>query len=280
MESSARRRLSGTLVATAFAIAAELAAARASVGTFALLGGAPKIVSQFSATYGAEHVVTLKISQFLLDGTTPILKYDVDMQKLIHLIVVRDDFATFAHLHPSFDPKTGAFSQTLTTEPKHRYYVYADTTPHGIGQQVFRFALGAPFFVSHSSSGPSPKSVAAGPYAVSLTRTTLPSDRAQSLDVAVLEDGRPAPDLSPYLGAAAHAVFINVFTLEYVHVHPTARGAAMAMGMNEAMDMTARAGPHMQMSLPALPAGVYRLWIEFRGEGGRVYTAPFTILAR
>jgi hypothetical protein len=279
VESSTRRTLRAMLVATPFAIAAALATARAAVGTFALLDSAPKIVSQFSATY-AGNTVTLKIRQFLEDGTTPILKYDVDMQKLMHLIVVRDDFATFAHVHPSFDPATGTFSQTLPTEPKHRYYVYADTTPHGIGQQVFRFPIGAPYLASHSSDGPSPKIVAAGPYTVSLARTTLAADRAQSLDVTVLKDGVPAPDLTTYLGAAAHAVFINAFSLEYVHVHPTVRGAAMAMGTNQTMDMTARASPDLQMSVPALPSGVYKLWIEFRGEGGSVYTAPFTILAR
>lgn len=280
MESLARRRLSGILIATSFAIAAAFAVARAAVGTFALLDSAPKIVSQFSATYAPGNVVTLTIRQFLEDGTTPILKYDVDMQKLMHLIVVRDDFATFAHVHPTFDPATGTFSQTLTPEAKHRYYVYADTTPHGIGQQVFRFAVGPPFLASHASYGPSAKSVAVGPYAVSLARTTLPADQAQSLDVTVLKDGKPAPDLGTYLGAAAHAVFINVFTLEYVHVHPAVRGAAMGMGANQTMDMTARAGPDMQMSVPALPSGVYKLWIEFRGAGGTVYTAPFTILAR
>jgi hypothetical protein len=278
--SSARRRLSGILVATWFAIAAASASARASDGTFALLGGAPKIVSQLSATYSAGHAVALKIRQFLGDGTTPILKYEVEMQKVMHLVVVRDDFATFEHVHPSFDPATGTFSQTLTLQPKHRYYVYADTTPRGIGQQVFRFALGAPFFVSHSSSGPSSKSVAAGPYTVTLTRTTLPADRTQRLDIAVLKGGRPAPDLTTYLGAAAHAVFINALTLQYVHVHPTVSGAAMAMRANQTMDMAGGSGPHMQMSVPALPAGVYKLWIEFGGAGGAVYTAPFTMLVR
>ena len=278
MERNSRARLIGAVAA--IAIAGAVASARASEGTFALLGGAPKIVSQLSATYGAGHVATVRIRQFLGDGTTPILKYDIEMEKLIHLIVVRDDFATFAHVHPNFDPATGTFTQSLTLDPKHRYYVYADTTPHGIGQQVFRFALGAPFFVSHSSSGPSSTSVAVGPYTVSLARTTLPADRTQSLNVTVLKRGRPAPDLTTYLGAAAHAVFINTLTLEYVHVHPTLRGTpATAMGaMN--MGATAQAGPLMTMEVPALPDGMYKLWIQFGGAGGAVYTAPFTLRAR
>ena len=280
MESSARRRLSGVIVATALAIATGAGAAKAADGTFALLGGAPKIVARFSATYGAGNTVTVKIRQFLLDGATPILKYDADMQKLMHIIVVRDDFATFAHVHPGFDAASGTFTQVLRMEPKHRYYVYADTTPHGVGQQVFRFPIGLPYLASRPSSSASPKSVAAGPYTVTLAGTTLQPDRATNLALDVYENGKPARDLSTYLGAAAHAVFVNTLTLEYVHVHPAERGAPMAMGANETMEMPARTGAGMQIPVPPLSPGVYKLWIEFRGEGGGVYTAPFTMLVR
>jgi hypothetical protein len=39
------------------------------------------------------------------------------------------------------------------------------------------------------------------------------------------------------------------------------------------------AGPRLQMMLPPLPSGYYKLWIEFRGANGELYTVPFTILA-
>jgi hypothetical protein len=194
----------------------------------------------------------------------------------MHLIVVRDDFATFAHIHPTFDATTGIFSQPFTREANHRYYVYADTTPHGIGQQVFRFTLesdGPPANLQ-PSLGVSPASTTVGPYTVTLARTTLAASRPQTLDVSVLEDGKPASDLHTYLGAAAHAVFINTSTLAYVHVHPMVRGATMTMGMS------GPAGPLMQMTLPALPAGVYKLWLQFRGAGNQLYTAPFTLLSQ
>jgi hypothetical protein len=109
---------------------------------------------------------------------------------------------------------------------------------------------------------------------VTLARTTLVASRPQTLDLSVSENGRPASDLHTYLGAAAHAVFINTSTLAYVHVHPMVRGASMSMGMS------GPAGPSMRMALPALPPGVYKLWLQFRGAGNQVFTAPFTLLSR
>jgi hypothetical protein len=281
VEGRARRRLSATLFSVA--LAAYLAAvadasaegARQS-GIFALLGGTPKIFSQFWTEHGQGLTVTLKIQQYQIDGKTPIRSYDVDMQKLIHLIVVRDDFATFAHVHPPFDGTTGIFSQPFTKEANHRYYVYADTTPHGIGQQVFRFTLESdgPPANQQPSLAVSPARTTVGPYTVTLARTTLTASRPQRLDISVLENGKPASNLHTYLGAAAHAVFINTATLAYVHVHPMVRGATMAMGMG------GPAGPLMQMMIPALPAGVYKLWLQFRGAGNQVYTAPFTLLSQ
>ncbi len=281
MAGRTRCRLSGTLAAVTLAafvggVAGASVGGAGQPGVFALLGGAPKIFSQLWTEHGQGLTVTLKIRQYQIHGKTPILSYDVDMQKLMHLIVVRDDFATFAHIHPAFDAATGTFSEPFTEEPSHRYYVYADTTPHGIGQQVFRFTLesdGPPASL-RASLAISPASTTVGPYTVTLARTTLAASHPQTLDVSILENGKPASDLRTYLGAAAHAVFINTATLAYVHVHPMVSGATMTTGMG------GPAGPRMQMRLPGLPAGMYKLWLQFRGAGNQVYTAPFTLLSR
>jgi hypothetical protein len=45
------------------------------------------------------------------------------------------------------------------------------------------------------------------------------------------------------------------------------------------MPMEGKSGPFMQMELPALPAGTYKVWIQFMGDG-KLYTVPFTLLAR
>jgi hypothetical protein len=279
--SSTLRRVSGALAAVALAALAA-GVLRASVGPpeqrgiFALLGGTPKILSEFWAVQGTGLSATLQIRQLALNGKTPILNYDADMEKLIHLVVVRDDFATFAHLHPTFEASTGIFAQRFTKEPNHRYYVYADTVPRHLGQQVFRFTMESdgPAAAYKLATTPSSTSSLVAPYTVTLGRTTLAANQAQTLSITIFEGGRPARNLGTYLGALAHAIFINISTLEYAHVHAMARGSTMSMGVS------AQPGPFMQMTLPPFPPGTYKLWIQFSGARGLVYTAPFTILVR
>lgn len=253
-------------------------------GIFALLGGSPKIVSTFWSVQHADPLaLTLYVRQFRPNASRPIRRYELEMERAIHLVVVRDDFATFAHLHPTFDQATGTFLQTFTRAPGHRYYVYADTTPAGVGQQVFRFTLerdGVPA-AARLPATPSPHTADAGPYTATLQSTAFPADRPLSIDVTVRQDGRPAADLRPYLGAPAHCVIINTATLAYAHVHPALRGQqpsgeTMSHG---AMAMGNVAGPLMRLHVPPLPAGTYRFWLQFRNEE-RVFTAPFTVDVR
>jgi hypothetical protein len=289
LESPTRRRLN-RLFALAFAFGGVTTTAQATSGptalrgTFALLDGSPKVASELRVTPVTGQAATLKIRQFQLDSSTPILQYVVDMQQLMHVVVVRDDFATFEHLHPAFDTTTGTFSQKFTKQPDHRYYVYADSVPKGIGQQVFRFTLpsdGPAMTVGTSLSASAP-SVAAGPYVATLSSTTLAAGQPQSLDLVITKRGHPAQDLGTYLGAAAHVVFISTSTLAYVHVHPHVRGSAgepMSAGMP--MDTAeAQAGPNLKMDLPSLPASYYKVWVQFRGANDQLYTAPFTLLVR
>ncbi len=267
--------LGSTLTAICAGVAFGSVGPIAQAGVFALLGGTPKIVSKFRGEHAAGSSVTLTIRQFQLDGKTSILNYDVDMQKFMHLVVVRDDFATFAHLHPVFDTRTGVFWQPFTKEPNHRYYVYADTMPRGIGQQVFRFTLESdgPVAASRPVWRPSTAMARVGPYTVTLSRTTLPANRAKNVNVTVLEGAQPARDLGTYLGAAAHAVFIDTSTLAYAHVHLMLREPHPA-NTGIGMDMGDAAGPFMHMRVPPLPAGTYKLWIQLGDANGKLTPCP------
>ena len=287
MESHARRFVSGiSVIACAALVATGVTLARAEgqspilTGSFALLGGTAKIVSTLFPKMHTALAGTLDVTQYQLDGKIVIFNYDDEMQRTIHLIVIRDDFATFAHLHPAFNTTTGAFVQDFTKEPNHRYYVYADTSPHGVGQQVFRFTLpsAGPAAAYKLSSAPSAPSATAGPYTLVLEKTTLAAGTQQSLDLTVNENGQPAQDLGTYLGAPAHCVFINISSLAYVHIHPMVRNDTHVKGPIH-MNMT-DAGPLMEMHVPALPAGTYKLWIQFRGGSYKLYTVPFTIAAQ
>jgi len=167
-------------------------------------------------------------------SAAPIKDYQTEMTKKLHMVIVSDDFETFLHIHPTLEP-TGHFLITQQFPAAGTYFVYADALPNALNHQVFRFKLD----VVHASL-PSARElpttgmgVQAGPYEVDLSTVRVHSRRMEMVDVEVLENGQPAKDLHPYLGAPAHAVFLNTKDLSYVHVHPM---AADMMTMN--MDMS------------------------------------------
>jgi hypothetical protein len=275
VEGSSHRRVSGLIAwGLALAVAAPVAALATSWqnGTFALLGATPQITSKL-AQVPSSGGTAIKIKQFPIGSNTAIANYDVDMQRTIHLVTVRDDFATFKHEHPAFNTGTNAFVETLKTEAGHRYYVYAETKPQGMSDQVFRFNVGAgavpTMGVMRPHYAPSAPTVAAGPYTVTISETTLPSSTAETLHISVNKDGHLASDLGLYLGAPAHCIFINTQTLGFLHLHAYVhQSSGMLMQV---------AGSSMSLDVPSLAAGTYKLWIEFRGASYGLYTAPFTL---
>lgn len=250
--------------------------------SFALLGGTQKVDANVSVTHPTPTTAQIRITETNHSGST-IKKYDEEMTKLMHLVVISNDFTEFQHVHPTYDAATGAFLQTIPVDPKKSYYLYADTTPRGFGQQVFRETIKSSIHsgfrsVILSSNNPAK----AGPDVVTLNTSILVAGKAQDVKLEITRNGKPATGLQPYLGAAGHAVFINTQTLDYVHVHPMLQGA-MEMGDDDDMSSMPHmkmdvAGPHLVLHVPALPAGAYRLWFQFR-DGDAVRVAPFIITA-
>jgi hypothetical protein len=223
----------------------------------------------------------------------PIRRYDVDMTKLLHVIVVSDDLRQFMHIHPVLGAD-GHFTIDQRFPQPATYHVYADGEPHGFGHEVFRFDLPlgggtAPRVLAPSAT----REVAAGPYTVACSTTALKAGRSTSVTVHVRRAGKPANDLHPYLGALAHVVVIGARDLSYVHVHPMPLGAGSdsmgGMGGMSGMNMsdmpmdampvlseTATSSPDMQLQLTLRDPGTYKMWIQFRG-GAALYVAPFVV---
>jgi hypothetical protein len=212
----------------------------------------------------------------------PIKKYQVEMTKKLHVIIVSEDFKTFLHIHPALTP-AGHFLITQKFPAPGTYLIYADGLPNNLNHQVFRFRLE----VGHASPAiprtlpTTGKGVQVGPYEVDLSSLRIHAGRMEMLDIAILKNGAPAVDLHPYLGAPAHAVFLNAKDLSYVHVHPMSNDMMM-MDMSKPMpDMpeTASVSSNMMLHIALREAGTYKLWLQFRGAGDKLYVAEFTILA-
>jgi hypothetical protein len=274
-----------TLVTSTSLLVGTLAAASPIDGTFALQTGTPKVRAFLRTSSVARDPLTQKLDVWLtpLAGTAPIRHYAVDMSKLLHLVMVSDDFKQFLHVHPSLGAD-GHFTIQQTLPVAALYHAYADDEPLGLGQQVFRFdfAVGGDAPVAARSLAPTGTRVSAGPYVVTLSTLTLTAGKDSALTVQILRNGKPARDLHPYLGAPAHAVFLDAKDLTYVHVHPGAPGSGEMDSMpGMAMPVPANSAsspPDLTLHVTVHEPGQYKLWLEFRG-GAALYVAPFVLRA-
>ena len=224
-------------------------------------------------------------------GGSVVTSYDVDMTKLLHMIVVSDDLTDFRHVHPALQPD-GHFTIDLRLNQQGAgYHIYVDGLPKGAGRHVFRFDLPSRG-QAHSSRyvHSSRPSVNVGPYTVAIDPTTVPIGEIATIDVRITKDGRPATDLHPYLGMMAHGVFIGTRDLAYMHAHGmTEEMLDMAAGANDCGDgMLARMPPMppnltigntFELDILAPSEQSYDLWLQFVG-GKTLYTAPLLVTTR
>lgn len=283
-------------------------------GTYALPDGQPKVDATLVATLGRGGAETFDIAMTALGQQRPSTRYETELSKQLHVIAVSIDFRTFVHEHADRPAANEHFRVAMRLPRPDRYHVYADAAPSGIGQQVMRFELdagGAPA-QQPAEPVPSPLEAADGRYAARFDRFELRAGQESQLGLRLLRDGKPAPDVTPFLGVAAHAVFINSADLTYVHVHATPAAAPGTGGtggtgapmqrdfagtttaptvghqgmagmempdggaMPPPLRLGARVPPDLTLHVLAPKAGTYLLWIQFT-VGGKVRTMPFVV---
>lgn len=280
-------RVASLLSVVLFALAAPAGASAPTT----VLHGVAAMQGQTNATDGYLRVtplpgkpLTAKLDFWMTlpHSAAPIHKYQIEMTKKLHVVAVSSDFKTFLHIHPELNA-SGHFLLTQQFPSPGIYQIYADGLPNDSMQhQVFRFvvSIGGSNAAPPPVVPPTPMSVNVGPYEVDLSNLRLHSGQMEMINVAILENGKPAKDLHPYLGAPAHAVFLNSRDLSYVHVHP--------MGLNQMMDMskpmpdlpdTASVGSDMMLHVAIREPGTYKLWLQFRGANNQLYIAQFTMFA-
>lgn len=258
-------------------------------GAYALPDGAPKVGATLRASPDSGLRRTLDIAMTPAGGSEPIRRYETELTKELHVIAVSADLRDFVHEHGDKPGGDGHFRVRMTFPHAGLWHVYADAVPSGLGQQVMRFdlVLGAP-----PSAAPAPDLAATGPqaadgrYAARLDTDALTAGKEVALSLHLLRDGRPATDITPFLGVAAHAVFINAADLSYVHVHAAPADTA---GMDEMPGMNGMPGmapltpgapvpSDLALHVRAPKADPYVLWIQF-AAGGHVRTVRFVVPA-
>lgn len=258
MASRTRCALIGLLLAFA-AVAPAACVTQEQRGTFALYRGTPQISSNVKLVGNDE----LDIVQYDARSRAPIVRYVLTEGEPVHVILVRDDFRSFSHVHPKPVGK-GHYRVRVALDAGHRFYAFVASEPTGDAPQVFRFTLQAgapPHHLDTSLEAPS-TSALAGRYRVSLSAARLQAQTPHAIAARVTTRAGSPVSVQPFRGAQAHTVFVNPQTLQYIHVDAQPGGKAQ-----------------MMLRVPPLPRGIYRMWLQF-SAGRTITTAPFTLVAQ
>jgi hypothetical protein len=258
-------------------------------GKYSLQGGSPKTEGHLRISSNATDPLKQHIDIWMStpSSSLPIHNYAVEMTKKLHVVIVDAGFTSFMHVHPVLNA-AGHFTIDQQFPAPGLYHVYADGEPNNLDHQVFRFDVSVSKTASQRSPTLSPtgREVNVGPYTVDLSQVRLSAGGMDMIDVHILKGDQPATDLHPYLGAAAHAVFLNSKDLSYVHVHPMAMGEPMApmngpgpMKMGPDLPDDSTSSPDMMLHISIKEAGTYKMWLQFRG-GSQLYVAPFVLTAQ
>ncbi len=168
-------------------------------------------------------------------------EFELQHERLFHLILVRRDFARFAHEHPTPQPD-GSFLLIHTFSDPGEYHLFADVAPKGAGGQVLLAKLKVSGRTPHLLAPAPPSTLATFP------ADPVPAGRTLRL-IATLADA----NIEPYLGARGHLILIHEDAETFVHCHP---------------DETAASPANQVPFLARFPKpGRYQGWAQFQRKG-------------
>ena len=278
--------LAGTALSLFAGAVAPSSAQEKIVGTPALAGTAARAAGALSARETGSLARELEITMFDLATGDALTDFEEELTQKLHVIAVDSELSTFIHEHAEEPDTDGRFRVNAHFPKPGIYHVYADAVPAGLGQQVLRFdvPVGETAAAAPASLSPQPGvavSSSDGPYTIELDTSGLAAGAETELKMRILKDGRPADDLTPYLGVPAHAVFVAAKDLAYVHAHATARTAGAHGGhdphsVHGAPSTEEAVPPDLNLHVTPPHAGAYALWVQFMA-GGEVRTVPFSI---
>ncbi|MFF2154787.1 hypothetical protein ACFVVQ_05675 [Paenibacillus chitinolyticus] len=194
----------------------------------------------------------------------PVNKYDVNHEKLLHLIIVNHDLSFFNHIHPEFK-EDGKFTVNTTFPAGGEYKVFADFIPTGgINTTLSEWVKVEGKEDKHAAitaEAKLVKEVGGKEIELALSGTKPNEDVTLTFYIRDAKTKKGIDNLQPYLGAVGHVVILSKDANQYLHVHPVNEKAM---------------GPDAKFATSFPQSGTYKLWGQFQ-HNGEVFTVPFVV---
>lgn len=217
----------------------------------------------------------------------------LDMEKLVHMVIVSRVQKVFAHIHADDDaPLTKEAIESSTfdfnyTFPQAGEYLISLDYAHGITLQSkqFKVMVSGPN-VTHEAVGYNSPARIDG-YEIFLKTDAPFEGMVSTLRFHITKDGKPVTDAEPYLSAAAHVAIVKNDLSSFIHTHgelhppgvpypPVVVKDGKIVHSMASMETPSRFGPDIEVHAIFPSAGLYTVWAQFK-LGGSVIVAPFSV---
>ncbi len=185
--------------------------------------------------------------------------FDLEHERLMHLIVVRRDFEAFQHVHPR-QLADGSWRAGIDVREPGVYRVFADFVTEGRALTLATDLFVPGRFKPEPLPAASRSADAGDGYTVALRSPPARSGATAPVRFTIRRDGRRLASVQPYLGADGHLVALRAGDQAFLHVHPEGEAGG--------------SGP-ISFGVEYPTPGRYRLFLQFR-HADRVRTAAFT----
>lgn len=227
---------------------------------------AEQLKASFSFAAGAAKAgETAKLTVQIADNDgNPVNDFEVNHEKLLHLIIVNRDLSFFSHIHPDYEGN-GQFAIDTEFPAGGDYKIFADFVPKGgsaatlsewvkvNGETEKQTVVQADQKLVQVADG---KEVE-----LTLSGTKAGEDVTLTFDIRDAQSKEGIVNLEPYLGAVGHVVILSADAEQYLHVHPIDERAT---------------GPKAQFATAFPKSGTYKIWGQFQ-HNGQVFTVPFVV---
>jgi len=201
------------------------------------------------------------------NGGKRVREFDIQHEKPMHLIVVREDLGVFAHEHPALS-EDGRFQLRYVFPEAGTYTLFVDAAPRGAGGQVMpvRVKVGGKKTTAFAIANVALQSEStAESVRFTVNRTRFPVGRTLRIGCDVRDAGPKGESVSlePYLGAMGHLILVHEDGETFVHSHP--------------VDEEPKPG-RIEFLARFPKAGRYRGWVQVQ-RAGRVETGSVIVAA-
>jgi hypothetical protein len=197
----------------------------------------------------------------------PVHDFDVNHEKLLHLIIISKDLSYFNHIHPEYKGN-GVFEIRNAFPFGGEYRLIADFKPTG-GDAMTKMEW---IRVEGKTANPVPvvsdtdfDKIFEGKR-VKLTGHNLEAKKETILTFSFKDEktGEPITDLEPYLGAIGHVVVLSEDGNRYVHAHA---------------DEDQGSGPEARFETEFPKSGTYKIWGQFQRDN-QVFTTAYVVIVK